>query len=244
MKFRVISSFVIATAIVIATSILSKAWRKTHNDLNTIKVTGLSQKDFSADLIVWKGSFSQRAFTLKEAYQLIKADVETVKNYFTQKGIQQNEIVFASVIIDKTFNNVYNDQGSLIRQDFTGYLLTQNVQIESNAVDKVEKVSREITELIDSGIEFNSFQPEYFYTKLSELKLDLLSNATKDGYDRAKNIAENAENSIGELKSANMGIFQITAQNSAEDYSWGGTFNTSSKRKTASITVKLEFEIK
>jgi hypothetical protein len=41
-----------------------------------------------------------------------------------------------------------------------------------------------------------------------------------------------------------MGIFQITAQNSAEDYSWGGTFNTSSKRKTASITVKLEFEIK
>ena len=40
-----------------------------------------------------------------------------------------------------------------------------------------------------------------------------------------------------------MGIFQITGQNSNEDYSWGGTFNTSSKEKTASITMKLDYEV-
>jgi len=243
MKYKIISNFVIAFAIVIATWLLAKAWQNSHTALNTVKVTGLAQKDFSADLIVWRGSFSQHAVSLQEAYKLIKTDMETVKAYFAKKGIDEKEIVFASVLIDKSFNSIYNEQGNLIRQDFVGYILTQNVQIESKSVDRVEQISREITELIDAGIEFNSFQPEYFYTRLSELKLDLLSNATKDGFDRAKNIAENAQNEIGALKSANMGIFQITAQNSAEDYSWGGTFNTSSKRKTASITVKLEFEI-
>jgi hypothetical protein len=40
-----------------------------------------------------------------------------------------------------------------------------------------------------------------------------------------------------------MGIFQITGQNSNEDYSWGGTYNTSSREKTASITMKLNYEI-
>jgi len=40
-----------------------------------------------------------------------------------------------------------------------------------------------------------------------------------------------------------MGIFQITGQNSNEEYSYGGNFNTSSKNKTASITAKLEFGI-
>jgi hypothetical protein len=40
-----------------------------------------------------------------------------------------------------------------------------------------------------------------------------------------------------------MGVFQITAPNSTEGYSWGGAFNTTSKRKTASITVNLDFEI-
>lgn len=41
-----------------------------------------------------------------------------------------------------------------------------------------------------------------------------------------------------------MGIFQITGQNSDEDYSWGGTFNTESKEKTASITMKLDYKVK
>ncbi len=244
MSNRVISTGIIALAIIIATSLLSNVWQKTHANLNTIKVTGLAQKDFDSDLIVWKGSFNQRAFTLKDAYKQIKNDVETVKKYFAGKGIDSKEIVFSSVTIDKLFKNIYNSEGAVINQEFEGYTLTQNVQIESKQVDKVEQLSREITELIDAGIEFTSYQPEYFYTKLSELKLDLLSNATKDGSIRAKNIADNADNSIGDLKSANMGIFQITAQNSGDDYSWGGTFNTSSKRKTASITVKLEFEIK
>ncbi|MFN5427612.1 MAG: SIMPL domain-containing protein, partial [Bacteroidota bacterium] len=45
------------------------------------------------------------------------------------------------------------------------------------------------------------------------------------------------------LKNANQGIFQIVAQNSNEDYSWGGSFNTSSKKKTATITMKLDYEI-
>ena len=56
-------------------------------------------------------------------------------------------------------------------------------------------------------------------------------------------IASNSGADLGELSNANMGIFQITGQNSNEEYSWGGTFNTSDKNKTARITVKLEYEI-
>jgi hypothetical protein len=40
-----------------------------------------------------------------------------------------------------------------------------------------------------------------------------------------------------------MGVFQITGQNSAEDFSYGGSFNTASKNKTANITVKLVFQV-
>ena len=72
----------------------------------------------------------------------------------------------------------------------------------------------------------------------------MISAATKDANNRAKNIAKNAESKVGKLKSAKMGVFQIVGQNSSESYSWGGSFNTSSKRKTASITMKLFFFLK
>ena len=61
-----------------------------------------------------------------------------------------------------------------------------------------------------------------------------------------KNLIEIAEFSggkLGKLESAKMGIFQITGQNSKENYSWGGTFNTSSRNKTASITMKLTYKV-
>jgi hypothetical protein len=71
----------------------------------------------------------------------------------------------------------------------------------------------------------------------------MISKATEDARIRAEKIAENSGGNMGELISAKMGIFQITGQNSKEDYSWGGTFNTSSKEKTASITMKLVYKV-
>ena len=72
----------------------------------------------------------------------------------------------------------------------------------------------------------------------------MISQATEDARIRAEKIAENAGSNLGILKSARMGVFQITGQNSKEDYSWGGTFNTSSKEKTASITMRLQYQVK
>ena len=79
-------------------------------------------------------------------------------------------------------------------------------------------------------------------TKVQELS-DMLAKATMDARARAENITEFAGVELGDVIEADMGVFQITGQNSNEEYSWGGTFNTSSKYKTASITVKLEIEL-
>ncbi|WP_262915394.1 SIMPL domain-containing protein [Niabella ginsengisoli] len=122
--------------------------------------------------------------------------------------------------------------------------MSQTVKVESNDIPKVEALSREITELIQTGIELNSPEPLYFYTKLSDLKLDLLAKAAEDARKRADIIAKNTGGSIGSVSKANMGIFQITGKNSNEDYSYGGAFNTASKNKTASITVNLECTVK
>ena len=108
----------------------------------------------------------------------------------------------------------------------------------------VEGVSRNVTELINSGIEFYSNKPSYYYTRLAELKIEMIAEAIKDASLRAQKIAENAGGFLGDLKSADMGVIQIVGQNSSDDYSWGGSLNTTSKNKTASITVNLQYQSK
>jgi len=133
--------------------------------------------------------------------------------------------------------------GNFIGNKFAGYQLTQSVEIESNNVEKVEELSRSITELMNKGFQFYSNPPRYYYTKMANLKIEMIRKASEDARLRAKTIAENAGGELGNLKSANMGVFQITGQNSNEDYSWDGAFNTADKNKTASISMRLVYEV-
>jgi len=238
-----LSSIIIGLSVIITAMVLGNAFQNRNKSANTIAVTGLGTKDFVSDLIVWSGNFSKRNMILKDAYAELDRDRETIRKYLNSKGISDANIVFSAVGINKEFQTIYDTEMNVKEQRFAGYLLDQSVTIESKEVEKIEDISRQVSELINSGVEFYSQDPQYYYTKLSELKIEMIAQATKDANERAKKIAENAGSTVGSLKNANMGVFQIVAQNSSEDFSWGGSFNTSSKRKTANITVKLEYEV-
>lgn len=239
-----IATAIIAVAVVLGVGLLSNAYKYKYKTGETITVTGLAEKDFTSDQIVWKGDYSRKTMDLKSAYSLLKQDEAAIRTYLKGKGVNDGEMVFSAVSISKEFNTRYDADGRQIGNDFTGYKLSQNVTVESKDIEKVEKISREVTELIESGIEFNSSNPAYYYTKLSELKVDLLAKASADAKLRAETIAKNSGSRLGSIKKATMGVFQITGQNSNEDFTYGGVFNTSSRNKTASITVKIDYAVK
>lgn len=208
-----------------------------------IVVTGLGSQDFISDLIIWQGSFSQTNTNIKVAYENLNRDREQIKAYLIKQGVLENDIVFEAVNTYQDYDNVYDRNGSRINRHFKGYVLTQYVTIQSKNVHKIEMLSKKITELMHKGIAFNSQSPRYYYTQLASLKLEMIASATQDAKNRALQIAENAGAELGHLVNASMGVFQIIGKNSSENYSYGGTFNTRDKVKTATITIRLEYHI-
>jgi len=244
MKNSLKIAIVFSIAIIIAAVVLGNSFMNRNKVEGTISVTGLGNANFTSDLIVWEGSFSSESSILKQAYNELEKDKEIIIKYLLSKGIKRNKLVFNALESRENKRTKYSNEGKYIGEEFLGYILTQSLQIESKDVEKVEKISREITELLNKGIRFYSDSPRYYYTRLADLKIEMISKATVDARSRAEKIAENSGGKLGGLLSAKMGIFQITGQNSKEEYSWGGTFNTSSKEKTASITMKLNYSIK
>lgn len=238
-----ITPLIIAVAVIAGVIVLGSAYKYKFKATETITVTGLAETNFVSDQIVWTGNYSRKTMELKSAYAQLKEDERKIRSYLKAKGVSDAEMVFSAVSIDKEFSSRYDDNGRMTGSEFTGYNLRQTVTVDSKDIEKVEKISREVTELIESGIEFNSSSPSYYYTKLSELKIDLLAKASADAKTRAETIAKNSGSSLGSIKKASMGVFQITGQNSDEDYSYGGAFNTSSKNKTASITIKIDYAV-
>ena len=238
------NSILFSVAIVIAAIVLGNAFVNRNRTERQISVTGLGEKNFQSDLIVWAGSFSKENIDLKIASAELNSNKLLIENYLVKNGVGKTSIVFSAINMNEMRRLRYNQSGEVAGDEFAGYKLTQSIQITSKEIEKIEGISRRITELLNEGVQLNSENPRYYYTKLADLKIVLVSEATKDARERAEKIAEESGSKIDELISANMGIIQITGQNSNEDYSWGGTYNTSSKDKTASITMKLTYKLK
>ncbi|MCL2351282.1 MAG: SIMPL domain-containing protein [Firmicutes bacterium] len=209
-----------------------------------ITATGSASRDFLSDQVTWNGSFSCEAATTQEAYGLLKENAGIVRKYLLDNGVHENEITFLAVNIEQKIRNEYADNGAIIGSYPDGYKLTQSVFISSGDVDKIENISRSVTELIDSGVNLVSDAPNFYYTKLDQLKLDMIRQATANAKERIDIIAESSGSRAGKLLNASLGVFQITALNSAsEEFSSYGTLNTWSKWKTASVTVKLYYAV-
>ncbi len=209
-----------------------------------LTATGSASCDFESDLIVWRGSFSAYGLTTGDAYEVIKNDTEVVRNYLLENGVTEEELVFSSADISQRYYTEYDENGNYVREYPDGYDLYQSVTVTSDDIDKVEKISRDITKLIESGVQFSSYSPEYYCTKLDEVKLELIEKATDNAKQRIDIMAAETGCNTGKLLTANLGVFQITAKNSGSgEYSYDGAFDTSSRHKTAMITVRLNYAV-
>jgi hypothetical protein len=205
----------------------------------TITVTGSSQKDIKSDLAIWSGSFSVDSKSLTEAYAKIKEHNTIVKNYLKSKGIAEDKIKFNPV---NSITQYARDVRGNATTDITGYTISQTVTVESNDVDMIDRLAGEASDLINQGVQFHSDPPEFLYTKLADLKIEMIGLASQDAKTRAEQIAKSTGNSVGEVRSSKTGVIQINAKNST-DVSDYGVNDTSSLEKTIRAVVSISFSI-
>ncbi len=130
----------------------------------------------------------------------------------------------------------------ILRSEISGYSLRQRLEVRSNEIDKIAQNAREATELINPGILIESNSPQYLSTKLGDLKVEMLGEAAKAAKIRAERIASSTRNQIGTVRSAKMGVMQITAADSTQ-VSNAGISDTSSIEKDITAVVNIGFAI-
>jgi hypothetical protein len=233
------AGFALAVALVLSSIVIAWAYTHTKKSDQTITVTGSARERIKSDLVIWRAGVSYQATQLSDAYKSLSDGVPRVKQYLISKGVPENEITISS-ISSQTLHEKDSDGNESGK--ITGYSLRQEVQVRSNDVDKVEKIAREATELINQGILLESGAPEYYYTKIAELKIKMLAAASKDAKDRAQQVASSTGSSIGSVRSARMGVMQITAADSNE-VSDSGINDTSSLEKDITAVVNVSFAV-
>ncbi len=239
-RFSWVVALILALSLVLSTSIATYGFVKSKARQNTVTVTGSAKKQIKSDLIVWKGSFSAQSPDISTAYNKLKKDMEKVTKYLTDSGIQEKDMKVNPIT---TIENRVVLPNGMMSSAVESYRLNQEIEVRSSEVDKITDISRESTKLINDGVQFQSIPPQYFYTKIADLKVDMLALATEDARNRAQQIAEKSGTQLKKLSSAKMGVFQITPlySNEISDY---GINDTSSIEKEIMAVVNCVFETK
>lgn len=192
-----------------------------------------------SDSVKWASGFSRTVFIqdLKSGYAQMTKDQTIVAKFLADKGIAEADINISPVMMDQ---NYYYDKGANTPKEYT---LRQTVEVKSSDVQKITDIAKNTQALIDQGVIYSTQNLEYYYSKLSELRVSLLSDAMKDAEARAKSIVESGGGKVGSLKSASMGPVQVLSVG-AQDVMDYGNYDTSKIDKDVMVTVRAAYTIK
>ncbi|MCX7835816.1 MAG: SIMPL domain-containing protein [bacterium] len=237
-KSNKIGMLILGISFIVSAIIIAGALKNIRATSETITVTGSARKPVMSDLIVWKMQVNVFASTLPNAYQELLSERTKVMNFLREAGIPDTSINLShpNSWVERQYYEGRNESRVI------GFRYVQNISVQSYDIDKIEKIIQSADKLILSGVSIEMQQPEYLVTKLSEYRLSLLGEATKDAQERAQKIASGIGSKIGAIRSARVGVFQVNAPNSMEisDY---GVYDTSTRKKEITAVVSVSFAI-
>ena len=203
----------------------------------TLAVTGSVKQKVTSDIAKWSGAFQRTvsAKNLKVGYEQMRKDKELVLKFFKENGFDENKVLISPIFMEAPYQYDPNAPKE--------YILKQNVEIQSDDVMGVTAMAQNVQVLIDEGVIYSTYFMEYYYSKLPELRIELLKDAVADAKLRAQKIAESTGLEVGSIKSANAGVVQVLQVNSTaiSDY---GAYDTSTIEKEVMVTVTALFELK
>lgn len=210
----------ISLAIVLASLILAFGFNKALNDFKTLErsvsVKGLSQKDVESDTLIFPIKFTRSNNNLTNLYEDLEKDKQNILRFLQAQGVRADEISYnAPNIIDKLSDPYRNDNIVSFRYVGTGNLLiyTKNVKLGKSILEKISTLGKE-----GIVIKIENYEIEYLYTKLNEIKPQMIEEATLNARNAAIKFAQDSNSHLGKIKKASQGQFSISNRDKNTPY--------------------------
>ena len=175
----------------------------------TVTVKGLSEREYDADIVIWPIQFNAASNDLGDLYATMEASTAKIRGFLEQNGIAAAEITVASPAITDKSAQQY---GGGERAEFR-YTAVQTVTVYSGNIASVRGVMGALSSLGKEGIVFtgNDYQaqPEYLFTRLNDVKPEMIEEATRNAREVAGKFASDSRSTLGKIRKASQGQFTI-----------------------------------
>ncbi|MCG3728705.1 SIMPL domain-containing protein [Vibrio cincinnatiensis] len=215
-------AWVLGLSLVIGLGILGFFVQKTAMKFKeyerVVTVKGLSEREVAADTVIWPIQFTLADNDLPTLFTTLEQQSQRVVDFLAKQGIEKSAISFSSpAVIDKKAQQYGGDTQVEFR-----YLATQTLTVYSSQVELVRQAISQLGQLGKQGIVFNqdgySNRVEYFFSRLNDIKPDMIEEATKQAREVALKFAKDSQSQLGKIKQASQGQFSIVDRDNNTPY--------------------------
>ena len=185
----------------------------------SVAVKGLSEREVESNLALWNLGFTVTASDLSQAQSKLTSHAKAISTFLEKAGIASDEISQGALkVTDRQSNQYQNNLGA----GDARYILSTALKVRSANIEAVQRASRTIGEVVaDQGVVLGA--PDQYgcdlrliYTKLNEIKPEMIAAATKDARKAAEQFARDSGVTVGEIRSASQGYFSISSRDGSD----------------------------
>ncbi len=208
---KLLSSILLSSAIIIAGYFIGQTYVAGKKLDRIVTVKGLAEREVEADIATWPLELTVSGNKLEQLQGTLESQTKILQNFFEDLGFTEKELTIGAPTIQDNRALLYGGQNSS-NQD--RYIAKVDFNLRSTKLDKMELAKFKIPSIIGQGLVIgskNTWQPvQYIYTKLNNIKPEMIEEATKNARQAAEKFARDSGSKVGKIKSANQGLFSIT----------------------------------
>ncbi|WP_416462525.1 SIMPL domain-containing protein [Sphingomonas sp. VDB2] len=195
----------------------------------SVTVRGLAEKDVTADLATWSISYSATGFELPTVRAEIDNNTKELQAYFTGLGFKPGELTPTGAGVNQYLNNGVNN-----------ITITQRMLLRTTDIARAQKAVAQQFDLVRRGVTLQEGSGmKYSFTKLNDVKPDMVAAATRDARAAAEQFAKDSGSGVGGIKSATQGYFSIDARDGE-----GGDGSSDTPYKKVRVVTTVDFYLK
>jgi len=219
-----LAAFLLAVGLVLGGWFIGNGFVKSRMADRFVTVKGVSERDVEADIGLWSIRFVSTDDNLALAQSKIKKSRDAIMAFLKRYDIEETSVEVQKLEVNDALANPYSS-GQIQNR----YIITQTLMVRTEKPELFRKASQKIGELVDAGVILPATYgpesgPNYFFTRLNDIKPEMIAEATAAAREAAEKFAKDSGSELGGIRKANQGVFVIRSRNPSPSMSTGSEF--------------------
>lgn len=175
--------------------------------INVAEAKGLAEKRVKSDSVDWQIGYAvatKDGADIASLYSRAEADQKKIIDLLQNLGFSESEIQIG--VINYEYKEFRDENQQLVDEK---HILRGSINIETDKVDLVSRARAKVNSLIAEGLDIDNEAPRYRFTRLNDIKPDMLREATRNAQIAANEFASSAGAKVGKIRNARQGAFNV-----------------------------------